>query len=856
MSKTTPMMQQYLQIKAQYPDAFLFYRVGDFYELFFDDAIEAARLLELTLTSRNKNSEEPIPMCGVPYHAVDGYIESLVDQGYKVAICDQIGDPKQAKGMVEREIVQVVTPGTTHHDQKENNYLVCLVYDAEAYALSYCDLMTGELKVTRFSTIDDVFNECSQLQTKEIVYHDTLPEALVERIENRLTVTLSYQEEEIMDHDRLLQTIRDDLERKSLRYLLSYVDKTQRRHVSHLKPAEEYQARHFLKMDYFSKYNLELTKAIRTNKRQGTLLWVMDRTKTAMGTRLLKQWMDRPLIQEDVIQKRQQRVASLMKQEAYEALIAVGEHLKQVYDLERLVGKVAMGSVNARELLQLKTSLMQLPSIMTSLMSVDEVLWKPLITTFQQLHHLVTMIDAAISEDAPVAITEGGMIKKGYDQELDQYMETMANGKQWLAQLEAHEKAATGIKTLRVKYNKVTGYFIEISKGAARELDNDRYERRQTLSNSERFITPELKQLETMIVTAEEKRYDREYQLFSEIRDAVKKETKTLQQMATSIAEVDVLQGFALLALEKHYVQPSFNHNQQLWIKDGRHPVVEEVLGTQEYVPNTIKMDENTTILLITGPNMSGKSTYMRQLALMVIMAQMGSFVPASEANLPIFDQIFTRIGASDDLVAGQSTFMVEMMEANQALRHATSHSLILFDELGRGTATYDGMALAQAIIEYLHANVQAKTLFSTHYHELTILEETLPKLHNIHVGAEEKNGELIFLHKMLDGPADQSYGIQVARKANLPATLLERASVILEQLEAHDDTIINVEKVEVPVEEVVEAPMVAEEQLSLFVDTPSSATLDRIRQVNMMKLTPLEAMQLLSELQEELNRS
>lgn len=858
MSKVTPMMQQYLDIKKQYPDAFLFYRVGDFYELFFEDAVDAARRLELTLTSRNKNSEEPIPMCGVPYHAVNGYIDTLVSQGFKVAICDQVGDPKEAKGTMTREIVQVITPGTTHTDQKENNYLVCIVPSLHRYALSYCDLMTGELKVTQFDDIEAVFNECSQLQTKEIVYHDALPEALLQLIDNRLTVTLSYQEEENHEQETLMDAIDDDLERQSLRYLFGYIAKTQRQKLSHLKAAEAYQANHFLKMDYFSKYNLELTEAIRTRKRQGTLLWVLDRTKTAMGGRLLKQWLDRPLINEHHIRRRQQRVASLMKPEAYEVLLSVGDQLKQVYDLERLVGKVAMGSVNARELLQLKTSLMQLPAIMAYLNTVDAELWHPLTQHFEQLQHLVTMIEAAISDDTPVSLMEGGMIKQGYDAELDQYIETMTHGKQWLAQLEARERERTGIKTLRVKYNKVTGYFIEISKGAAQNLTDDRYERRQTLANSERFITSELKELETMILEAEEKRYSREYQLFNEVRETVKKETAVLQQMATSIAEVDVLQGFAILALEKNYVCPTFNHEHRLYIEDGRHPVVEEVLGRQEYVPNTITMDEQTTILLITGPNMSGKSTYMRQLALIIIMAQMGSFVPATVADLPIFTQVFTRIGASDDLVAGQSTFMVEMMEANQALRHADENSLILFDELGRGTATYDGMALAQAIIEYLHEHIHAKTLFSTHYHELTVLEESLSSLHNIHVGAEEDGDDLIFLHKMLDGPADQSYGIQVARKAHLPKVLLQRAQHILETLEGQSNDEMPSVIMPPPVEEKTEIPSIVseEEQLSLFSEENTlEPIIDKLKQINIMNTTPLEALQLLSELQQAIHQ-
>lgn len=864
MSKETPMMQQYLQIKKQYPDAFLFYRVGDFYELFFDDAKEVAHLLELTLTSRNKSDRDSAPMCGVPHRAVEGYIEQLVDMGHKVVVCDQVEDPKLAKGMVKREVTRVVTPGTQVSHQKDNNYLVYLNEASAGIVLSYTDLMTGEIQVTICENEDDVVNECSQLQTKEIVYSTPLSDTLMNKLKQRLTLTFSYQEKQDDTYLDLVSDLSKQEEKEAVLYLVSYLKQTQKLSLSHLKKAMHYESCHYLKMDYYSKYNLELTRSIRTQKKQGTLLHIMDQTKTAMGSRLLKQWLDRPLIQQQSIEQRLNCVASFLEPMNHLSHLTIRDCLTHVYDLERLVGKVAMGTVNARELLQLAMSLEQLPPLVAELEAMDSQLWHDVITHLYDLHHLVVMIKTAINPDAPLSLTEGNIINQGYDETLDQYIETMTNAHQWLAQLEAHEKEVTGIKNLHVKYNKVHGYFIEVSKIASKSIDTTRYERKQTLANNERFVTNELKQLETMILEAEEKRYEREYTLFVEIRDAVKKESHALQQMATAIATVDVLQGFAILSQQKNYVRPTFNTKNQLSIIDGRHPVVEEVLGQEEYVPNSITMDEGTNLLLITGPNMSGKSTYMRQLALIVIMAQMGCYIPAKEATLPIFDQIFTRIGASDDLVSGQSTFMVEMMEANYALQHATSHSLLLFDELGRGTATYDGMALAQAIIEYLQQYIPAKTLFSTHYHELTTLEETWPSMRNIHVGAKEEGNELIFLHKMFDGPCDQSFGIQVARHAHLPEELLQRATAILNELENNDyhhDVHEVIKEVPVIKEVIKEVPVVQEgaddthnEQLSLF-GTDHQHVIDTLRKVDVMNTTPFEALQLLAQLQKEINQ-
>lgn len=847
-TKNTPMMEQYLAIKDQYKDAFLFYRLGDFYELFNEDAIKVSQLLELTLTSRNRNADDPIPMCGVPHHSAQGYIDTLVEQGYKVAICEQMEDPKQVKGMVKREVVQLITPGTLMEgkgiEAKANNFLTAVTQVKDKFGFAYVDLSTGELKTALLHDEEAVMNEAMALQTKEIVLGSEIPEGLQKNLAERLGLVFSRQEtiEDNAEFSFLTADITDELEKEATGKLLTYLSVTQKRSLGHIQKAEEYQPEHFLKLDYFSKTNLELTRSIRTGKKQGTLLWLLDETKTAMGGRLLKQWIDRPLIQKRQINARQAMVSSLLN--AYFERMDLNESLTKVYDLERLAGRVAFGNVNGRDLIQLKTSLMQVPQIRQLLTGINQGEWNDLLVDMEPMDDLVDLIEKAIKDEAPLQITEGNVIKDGYNEQLDQYREAMTNGKTWLAELEAREREATGIKTLKVGYNRVFGYYIEITKSNLANLEEGKYERKQTLANAERFITPELKKLETLILEAEEKSVALEYNLFLEVRNEVKKAITRLQKLAKSLSATDVLQSFATVSERYQYVQPTMEvgtHNLQ--IKEGRHPVVEKVLGHQEYIPNSVLMSPDEMLLLITGPNMSGKSTYMRQLALTVIMAQMGCFVPAESAELPIFDQIFTRIGASDDLIAGQSTFMVEMMEANQALRHATPNSLILFDELGRGTATYDGMALAQAIIEYIHKNVKAKTLFSTHYHELTVLEESLPQLKNVHVGAVEQNGEVVFLHKLMDGPADKSYGIHVAKIAGMPTDLLSRAATILSALESDAPVQKNAEIVE------------ENEQLSLFseVSTAELGVVDSIKKANLLEMNPMEALNFLYELKKRI---
>lgn len=846
-TKNTPMMEQYLSIKEQYQDAFLFYRLGDFYELFYDDAKKAAQILELTLTSRNKNAEDPIPMCGVPYHAAANYIDTLIEQGYKVAICEQMEDPKETKGMVKREVVQLITPGTVMDSKgllaKENNFLTAVAYQDRQYGFACVDLSTGELRTTIVEDEESVLNEAAALLTKEMVLTTEVPDSFVPLLKERLGLVFSSQEQGIenAEFQFLTSNLTEELEKQVTGKLLTYLLNTQKRSLSHIQQAVKYQPKHSLRMDYYSKFNLEISKSIRTGKKHGTLLWLLDETKTAMGGRLLKQWLDRPLVQKKKIVARQDMVQSLIT--SYFERADLREALTKVYDMERLVGRVSFGNVNGRDLLQLKSSLQQTPLILQLLAGINQGEWNELFTDLEPMDDLVEKIDRAIDEDAPLQITEGNVIKDGFDETLDNYRKAMRNGKQWLAELEAKERQATGIKNLKVGFNRVFGYYIEITKSNLGHLEEGRYERKQTLANAERFITPELKKLETLILEAEEKSVDLEYQLFLTVREEVKQATKRLQRLAKAISTVDVLQSFASVAERYQYVRPILSQEQNLQIIDGRHPVVEKVLGHQEYIPNSIQMDKETLILLITGPNMSGKSTYMRQLALTVIMAQVGCFVPAKCAELPIFDQIFTRIGASDDLIAGQSTFMVEMMEANQALRHATPNSLILFDELGRGTATYDGMALAQAIIEYIHKEVKAKTLFSTHYHELTVLDEALPHLRNIHVGAVEKAGEVVFLHKMMEGPADKSYGIHVAKIAGLPSALLQRAATILKSLEENEPAA----KEKIPEEDTL--------QLSLFseISTEEIGVVDTLKKLNLLEMTPMEALNTLYELQKRI---
>lgn len=873
-TKNTPMMEQYLKIKAQYPDAFLFYRLGDFYEMFYDDAVKGSQILELTLTQRNKNAVDPIPMCGVPHHAAQNYIDILVDKGYKVAVCEQVEDPKQAKGMVKREVVQLITPGTildtSVNDAKENNYLTAVYQSENNYGFAYVDLSTGEIRVTSMSDMAAIMNELMALRTKEVVVNPDFSEENQLMIK-KLKILVSVQTEikQSSEANYVSQGIDLELEKKVLGYLITYLKETQKRALEHLQKAIHYELSNYLKLDHYAKQNLELTRNSRTQKKSGTLLWLLDATKTAMGGRMLKQWIERPLIDIKQIQKRQVMVENLL--ENFFERSSLQEELANVYDLERLAGRIAFGNVNGRDLVQLKSSLEHIPQIQYLLNELNDGVFDDLIQKIDPLEDIADLIEQAVVDEPPISVTDGGIIRDGYDMDLDQYNDALRNGKVWLTELEAKERKETGINNLKIGFNKVFGYYIEVSKGNLKKLPEDRYQRKQTLTNAERFITPELKEKEALILGAQSKATELEYKLFVDLRDQIKDQIQRIQNLAKVISELDVLQSFAVISEQGKFVKPQLKvDSRDLEIQEGWHPVVERVLGKQSYVPNDIQMTSGRDILLITGPNMSGKSTYMRQLALTVVMAQIGCFVPAKSAKMPIFDQIFTRIGAADDLISGESTFMVEMKETNQALQNATKNSLLLFDEIGRGTATFDGMALAQSIIEYVHDNIGAKTLFSTHYHELTVLDEELPHLSNVHVGAIEENGELIFLHKMQDGPADKSYGIHVAKLAGMPNDLLDRADVILSKLESQEVTQLQ--------DKIIEAKSVNEEeirtntkknkeqnnddsQLSLFtpeivqVNNKDDKLIKEIKELDLIEMTPLDVMNVVYKWQKQLKK-
>ncbi|NPC92653.1 DNA mismatch repair protein MutS [Bacillus sp. WMMC1349] len=859
MASYTPMIQQYLKIKADYQDAFLFFRLGDFYEMFFEDAKKASQELEITLTSRDGGTDERIPMCGVPYHACSSYIEQLIKKGYKVAICEQVEDPKTAKGVVKREVVQLITPGTVMDGrgihENENNFIASISVNQHTYGLAFSDLTTGENLVTTIENFDDVVSEIYSVGAREIVVASSFSDKSIAMLKDRLGATISF-EDEIEKSADIVKDVPDDDMRQTFLRLYTYLKRTQKRSLDHLQNVQPYQLEEAMKIDLYSKRNLELTETIRSKNKKGSLLWLLDETKTAMGGRLLKQWIDRPLVRKSQIEERQEIVETLITH-LFERE-DLRERLKEVYDLERLAGRVAYGNVNARDLIQLKESLKQVPAIKQLVTSLDHPKAKERAEKIDPCDDLLELLEEALHEDPPLSLKEGNLIKDGFHAKLDEYRDASKNGKDWIAQLEQKERQYTGIRSLKVGFNKVFGYYIEVTKANIHLLEEGRYERKQTLTNAERYITPELKEKEALILEAENNICELEYKLFSELREQVKQYIPRLQTLAKMMSELDVLQCFATISENRHYVKPIFSEDS-VQVVDGRHPVVEKVMDSQSYVPNSCEMGKGRQMLLITGPNMSGKSTYMRQMALIAILAQIGCFVPAKKANLPIFDQIFTRIGAADDLISGQSTFMVEMLEAKNAIIHATKNSLILFDEIGRGTSTYDGMALAQAIIEYVHHHIGAKTLFSTHYHELTALEEKLPDLKNVHVRAEEYEGKVVFLHQMKEGAADKSYGIHVAQLAELPADLISRAKTILAELEAGAKEATPTTK-ETPTAVAEEKPA----QLSFFetnqpqkmkakLSNKEQGVLEEFKAMNLLDMTPLQVMNELYKLQKKL---
>lgn len=793
-SEFTPMMQQYIECKENYPDAIVFFRIGDFYEMFFEDAYIASRELEIALTGKDAGYKERVPMCGIPFHAYSGYAEKLISKGYKVAIVEQVEDPSQAKGLVKRDVVKIITPGTITEaglNEKENNFLAA-IYETDArYTLAYADVSTGQMYLTTIEDEEALANEILSLHAKEVICLSSLKLKILNTLHDNYQIVISRCDDTslIDDYKYLieglnLEKFKDDIPCISI--LINYISKTQRHNLYHLQPIKFYSSNQVLHLDPFSKRNLELTETLRQNQKSGSLLWLLDKCQTAMGSRKLHTWIDRPLIDRNEIVKRHNYVEALINN--YVAKEEIKESLKTVYDLERIIGRISVGNANAKDLVQLRRSLANIPNFKKNVMALgtdDAISFANGIDTHEKLYDL---LDKALVDDPPLQIKEGGMIKPLYNKDLDELKEISGSSKDWILKFEAQERERTGIKTMHVGYNRVFGYYIEVSKGALQNLtDSDHYERKQTLANAERFITPELKKYEQIVVGSTEKIQKLEYDLFIEIRDVCQGFTKSLQQLADKISTIDCLLAFAEVSVKYNYVRPEMSLKREVNIVEGRHPVIETFLK-DEYVKNDVIINSYNTIL-ITGPNMSGKSTYMRMLALIVIMAQIGCFVPAKSATLMIFDAIFTRIGASDDLISGQSTFMVEMLEANFAIKNATKDSLILFDELGRGTSTYDGMALAQAIIEYVHEKIGCVMLFSTHYHELVLLDKTLKHLKNVHVDAKESKGGVVFLHKVLDGGADKSYGINVASLAGLPRSLIERSKKILETLEENNST-------------------------------------------------------------------
>ena len=831
----SPMMRQYMEIKDKYEDELLFYRLGDFYELFFEDGITTSRELELTLTGKNAGLKERVPMCGVPYHSVTPYIEKLVDKGYKVAICEQLEDPKTVKGMVKRGVVDVISKGSIVNleslNEHDHNYIASVLDLNYLYLVTYADISTGELKSLSLTHHkENLMNELLHLGIKEVVLENNCDAELIHLLKNTYGIEVSISSEYLTQgYEDLIDSAKDARVKQGIRHLLYYLVVTQLKDLHHISSVEVVNKNDYLEMDIHTIRNLELVETLRLKERTYSLLWLLDKTKTAMGSRKLKTWLLNPLRDKEQILDRYAKIeifnTNFMQTDELRNL------LYQIYDLERLCAKAICGNLNARDALQIKNSLGVLPRVQELL---EEMHMDYSINTHDELYNL---LDKSIFKDPPVTLREGYLIKDGYNKELDELKSIRSGGKDFIAEFEAKLKRRTGIKNLKVGFNKVFGYYIEVSKGQVENVSEEwGWERRQTLTNYERYISPELKEKEALILNAEERIIELEYKLFVEIRDKIKEQVLEIKKTADVISEVDALISLAVCSDEYHLVKPTLNDEGIIEVVEGRHPVIEKV-SKDAYVPNDIIMDSSVDILLITGPNMSGKSTYMRELAIIIIMAQMGSFVPAKSANLGIFDKIFTRIGASDDLVSGESTFMVEMKEAQNALIHATKNSLILFDELGRGTATYDGMSLAEAILEYVAKNIKCKTLFSTHYHELTRLESEFLNVKNVHVAAREEGNMITFLHKVQNGPADKSYGIHVARLAHMPEDLLERAQEILDSYE-------NGEKTKEKGQD--------NRQLSMiFPEEKTDLLREKLKSVDPLHVTPMVALNILFELKE-----
>lgn len=881
MAALTPMMQQYMAIKEQYKDCILFYRLGDFYEMFYDDALTASRELEITLTGKNCGQEERAPMCGVPYHAVDVYLNKLVAKGYKVAICEQAEDPKQAKGIVKREVIRIVTPGTNLSqqalDEGRNNYLMCLVYDNNQFGLAITDISTGDFYTTEVATLKELYDEIHRFSPSEIICNDSfyMSGASLDDFKDRLHVSVSTLDTWYMDEAVSVQKIKEHFKVASLDglgltdfpsgtlavgALLLYLYETQKNTLDNLTKITPYRSGGYMIIDSATNRNLELIETLREKQKKGSLLWVLDKTKTAMGARLMRNWIEQPLIEKKKITARQDAV-----EELYNDMITreeIREYLNAVYDLERLVTRISYRTANPRDLIAFKTSLGMIPPVKQLLSQAKSAELKEIDERMDCLEDIYDLIEKSIQDEPPIMIREGGMIKEGYNEDVDKFRLSRTEGKTWLAELEAREKEKTGIKNLRVRYNKVFGYYLEVT-NSYKELVPEDWTRKQTLANAERYITPELKELEDMILGAEDKLAALEYDLYCEVRDSIGEQVVRIQETAKAIAHLDVLASLACVAQSNDYVRPSVNTKGVIDIQGGRHPVVEKMNNNQMFIDNDTYLDnKNHRISIITGPNMAGKSTYMRQSALIVLMAQIGSFVPAKSANIGIVDRIFTRVGASDDLASGQSTFMVEMTEVANILRNATSRSLLILDEIGRGTSTFDGLSIAWAVVEHISNPklLGAKTLFATHYHELTELEGKLDSVNNYCIAVREQGDDIIFLRKIIRGGADKSYGIQVARLAGVPDSVIDRAKEIASWLEETDvtDKAKNLQvRTSAKKKEVVREAVPAEKQMSLFDIYPADhPVLKELAGLDVSNMTPIQALNILYELQKRLKET
>ncbi len=880
MAELTPMMQKYMDTKAEYPGCILFYRLGDFYEMFFEDAVTVSRELELTLTGKSCGLEERAPMCGVPYHAVDGYLNRLVAKGYKVAICEQTEDPKQAKGLVRREVVRVVTPGTILDsqmmDESRNNYIMCIVYLADRYGVSVADVSTGDYFVTELPDGGKLKDEIFKFTPSEIICNESfyMSGMDLDDLKDRLKIALYALDAWYFDDALCRKNLLEHFQVKTLDglglgdldcgvisagALLQYLLETQKNNLAHMTRITPYTTGKYMMLDSSTRRNLELCETLREKQKRGSLLWVLDKTRTAMGARTLRKYVEQPLIEQGEIKRRLDAVAEL--KDAAISREEIREYLSPVYDLERLITKITYGTANPRDLTAFSGSLEMLPHVRYILEEMHSDLLCQVRENLDTLEDLCSLVQSAIAEEPPLAMKEGNIIRDGYNQEVDTLRRAKSEGKGWLARLEEEEREKTGIKNLKIKYNKVFGYYLEVT-NSYKNMVPDYFMRKQTLANAERYITPELKDLEDTILGAEDKLYALEYELYCTVRDTIAGEVERIQRTARAVAELDVFSTLALVAERNHYVRPQINGKGVIDIKDGRHPVVEQMIPDGSFICNdTFLNDKKQRISIITGPNMAGKSTYMRQTALIVLMAQIGSFVPAEKADIGLVDRIFTRVGASDDLASGQSTFMVEMTEVANILRNATAKSLLILDEIGRGTSTFDGLSIAWAVVEYISDSklLGAKTLFATHYHELTELEGKIEHVNNYCIAVKEKGDDIVFLRKIVKGGADKSYGIQVAKLAGVPDLVISRAKEIVEELSDGDITgrvsEIAVKCPQKPQKKVKSRKYdeVDLAQFSLFDTVQDDDVLEELKNIDVGNLTPIDALNTIYRLQNKL---